>query len=437
MKLTKAFRGTALAVLAAVAASASAATSITIDSVAQRWPWNNKVDITYTIVGGQTLCPSNFCKIVFTTVIDGTAYTIDGVKDVGASANAGTHTVTWTAPSGVKSADCTMSAAVYAADAPSGDDYLVIDLTKTGAESIAFEGMLASQSASNDRYNTAEYKTDKLVLKKVPAGGPYPTGEYNSSRWANAKNWLPGNINSPTNWITDRDYYIGVFPVTQYQYTKLYGSNPSGKNYGGTETNPVAHRPVENLTWNTLRLADTASTSSIPTVAAADTGTFLQRLNYITGNRFGFDLPTEVMFEIAQRAGTTTMYPWGDAWATDKAVYADNSGGLTVAVGSYPANDWGFYDMTGNVYEWCLDDYDNSRTYDRNTYYPDADLTARSDAFTPACVEGATYRRLRGGGHWQERNDQGGADFRTAVRRSQSQSSTNAGTGFRVSMIVR
>ena len=97
-----AFLAIALAACAATG-SALAATTITIDSVAQRWPWNNKVDITYTIVGGQDVSSGNYQKIVFTTVIEGTTYTIDGIKDVGASANTGTHTVTWTLPVGVKS----------------------------------------------------------------------------------------------------------------------------------------------------------------------------------------------------------------------------------------------------------------------------------------------------------------------------------------------
>ena len=100
--------GTGMAISLAVGAlalpmAASAATTIAIDSVTQRYPWNNKVDITYTVTGGQDLATSNFCKVVFTTMIDGSTYTIHGVTDVGASMNAGTHTVTWEAPSGVQS----------------------------------------------------------------------------------------------------------------------------------------------------------------------------------------------------------------------------------------------------------------------------------------------------------------------------------------------
>ena len=388
--------------LAACAAtgSALAATTITIDSVVQRWPWNNKVDITYTIVGGQDLAAGNYQKIVFTTVIDGITYTIDGVKDVGASANAGTHTVTWTLPARVKSTACTMSAAVYASDTPSGDDYMVIDLTKT-SDNITYEGLLASQDASNARYNVAAYKTDKLVLRKVPAGGTYPTGDSpNSSMWT-----------------TDRDYYIGVFPVTQYQYNLIYGSNPSAKT-SEIAGNEVGHRPVENVSWEELRLSTTSSTSSIPTVAS-NTGTFFQRLNYVTGNKYGFDLPTEVMFEISERAGATTIYYWGDTADASYVVCSANSGGSTVAVGSRLPNAWGLYDTTGNVWEWCLDDKVTGN------------MSGRADAFT-AAWESGTERRIRGGYY---SNPLDNYNFRASSRNAASISS-KGNYGFRVSMIV-
>lgn len=400
-KMPHSCRSLAAAFAACVAtAPAFAATTITIDSVVQRWPWNNKVDITYTISGGQDIAAGNYQKIVFTTVIAGTTYTIDGVKDVGASANAGTHTVTWTLPSGVKSTGCTMSAAVYTSDTPSGDDYMIIDLTKT-SDNITYEGLLTTQDASNARYNVAAYKTDKLVLRKVPAGGTYPTGD---------------SPNCST-WTTDRDYYIGVFPVTQYQYNLVYGSNPSAKT-SVIDGNEVAHRPVENVSWEELRLSTTSPTSSIPAVASS-TGTFFQRLNYATGNKYGFDLPTEVMFEIAERAGATTIYYWGDTADAAYIVCSANSGSSTVAVGSRLPNAWGLYDTAGNVWEWCLDDEVSG------------DMSGRVDAFTAAWASG-TKRRIRGGYY---SNPVDNYNFRASSRNSASISS-KGNYGFRVSMIV-
>ena len=322
--------------MAIIPLAAMSATDITVDSVVQRWPWNNKVDITYTVTGGQDLTSvtPQYKRIVFATVLNGTTYTIDGTTDVGASANEGTHTVTWTLPSGVKSNDCTMTAAVYAADAPSGDDYMIIDLTKL-SDNVTYEGLLATQDASNERYNTATYKKDKLVLRKVPAGVPYPTGD--SVNFGSG-----GDANTARTWNTTRDYYIGVFPVTQYQYKKLCGSYSA----------PIASGdllPVENVSWVGLR-TDIAPEASIPTVES-NSGTFLQRLNYITGNKFGFDLPTEVMFEIAGRAGATTTFFWGN---DPDASYVVNGESAPVAVGSCKSNAWGIFDIIVNDLQLVL-----------------------------------------------------------------------------------
>ena len=75
-------------------------------------------------------------------------------------------------------------------------------------------------------------------------------------------------------------------------------------------------------------------------------------------------MPTEVMFEIAQRAGATTAYSWGDSYdvLTNYCICSENNGGgtqasknATSAVGSKLPNNWGFYDTAGNVWEWCRD----------------------------------------------------------------------------------
>ena len=392
----------ATAAALALAAAAHAETTITIDSVTQRWPWNNKLDITYTVTGGQDVSGGLFRKIVFSTEIGGTTYTIDGVSDVGASANNGQHTVTWTAPDGVKSDNCTMSAAIYEADVPSGDDYMVIDLS-TGA--VTWEGLYATQAASNARYNTDAYKKDKLVLRKVPAGGPYQVG-YSGT---------PNN-STPKTYTTDRDYYIGVFEITHYQYVKIGADTTYNPGYGNSTTRPIF--PAHNVSWDDLRLSTTASTSAIPAVATSGTGTFLQRLNYITGNKFGFDLPTEVMFEIAQRAGSTSAYSWGDTPNADYVICSDNGNNIPADVGSRLPNAWGLYDMSGNMFDWCRDVWDG---YDMNR---------RVDAFTPAYGNG-NYRMGRGGCFKQDST----SDYFKASWRWNGTHDSRSVIGFRVSMI--
>ena len=425
----------AIATGAAIPMAANAS-SITIDSVTQRWPWNNKVDITYTVSGGQDVAAGVFAKIVFTATIAGQTYTIDGVHDIGANASNGTHTVTWTPPADIraKATDCTMTATLSAADNPSGDDYIVVELSGENKGRISYEGLLASQQASNDRYNTDDYKTTKLVLRKVPRWSDrgalpnaavlssmagYPTGYSGDSEVT---------CNSPKKWATARDYYIGVFPVTQTQYQTIVGSNPSAYQTA-IEGNVVGHRPVEKVSWNSLRDSKAITASIVPSA----TGGFFARLDYATSRNF--DLPTEVMFEIAQRAGSTAKYSWGDTPSTNYVVSSETSGssGSTVAVGSRLPNDWGLFDTTANVREWCLD------ACDRNSSTPNQDLNLRTDAFTPNSVSGVTYRIFRGGGSSGTAVLTSGVvpqRCKASFRDAQTTGATYGSLGFRVALIA-
>lgn len=387
-------------------AVACGATTIAIESVTQRWPWNNKIDIKYVVTGGQDVSKSDFQKVVFTTVIGGTTYTIDG-STVGASASEGTHTVSWTVPAKVKCMDCSISAAVYSADVPSGKDYMIIDLD-TGA--VTYEGLYSSQALSDARYNGGDtYKKDKMVLRRVPAGGTYPSGD---------------DVNYPNNnpaktWTTDRDFYAGVFLVTQYQYEKLTGTNPSSFK-SDADGNPAAVRPVENVSWTDLR-GDAEPTEALAPDAS---GTFLQRLNHKTLTACGvkgFDLPTELMYEISARAGATTVYWWGDTADSKYAVCKENSGEKTWGVGSKAANAWGLYDMAGNVFAHCLDD--DSLGNQANAASP----------FVPAWGGTSDQRRSRGNS-WRASVSE--SAYRASSRSKGLLTSRYYATGFRVFLIA-
>ena len=161
-----------------------------------------------------------------------------------------------------------------------------------------------------------------------------------------------------------KGFWLGKYEVTQNQWQSVMGSNPScfkGDN----------NLPVENVSWDDCQM-------------------FIARVN----NKLncGARLPTEAEWEYACRAGTTTAYCWGNALNGDKAncdgsyPCGTTSKGpykvRTVAVGSYQPNSWGFYDMHGNVYEWCQDRYGD---YGGNA----------TDPKGPASGDG---RVLRGGG---------------------------------------
>ena len=395
--------------------SVNAIPCVEIDKVAQRWPWNNKVDITYTITDGQDLANGTYYRLVFTIKINGQVHTIDGTTDLGASANTGTHTVTWTAPSGIKPTTFTTSASIYDHDAPSGDDYMVVDLA-TGK--VAYEGLLASQDASNQRYNTALYKTDKMVLRKVAAGGTYPTGD----------NVKFSSKNSERTWITDRDYYIGVFMVTQAQYKKIMGTNPSAC-VSEIEGDVVAHRPVERISWNSIR-GMSGITPNEPVVANAGGG-FFPRLNAKT--KMGFDLPTEVMFEIAARAGATTAYSWGTDIDYNYIVYYGNTQSSSLAVGSRYPNAWGLFDTAGNMWEWIRDGQGNPNGVSDPT---NANMANKHDPWT--CSEGDTkHVRLRGGVSYAETTDANAKDYSRASFRNEATGSVTGSSSisFRAALV--
>ena len=119
-------------------------------------------------------------------------------------------------------------------------------------------------------------------------------------------------------------FYLGRTPVTQAQWQTRMGSNPSRFKFRG-ETDSPSSRPVEQVSWN-----------------------MIQEFNTLTGLR----LPTEAEWEYACRAGwSTPRY----GVLNDIAWYSDNSGEETHTVAAKLPNALGFYDMLGNVYEWCQD----------------------------------------------------------------------------------
>jgi formylglycine-generating enzyme required for sulfatase activity len=129
--------------------------------------------------------------------------------------------------------------------------------------------------------------------------------------------------------ILTKGFYLGKYEVTQEEYQKIMGINPS--QFKGAEF------PVDSVLWN-------------------DAEAFCKTINR-KEKRVGweFALPTEAQWEYACRAGTRTNYSWGDEVKSKLANYKDSAFERTVEVGSYQPNPWGFYDMHGNVQEWTFD----------------------------------------------------------------------------------
>jgi formylglycine-generating enzyme required for sulfatase activity len=200
-----------------------------------------------------------------------------------------------------------------------------------------------------------------------------------------------------------KGFYLGKYEVTQTQWKKVMATSPS-KFFGEC-------RPVAQVSWTeALRFCQEL--------------TLLERKSGRVPDGWEYTLPTEAQWEYACRAGTTTIFSWGDTASSPQAnfkgtePYGKAEAGpfleRTIDVGSYPANPWGFHDMHGNVWEWCADWVVD---------YPTGSLT---DPTGPA----SGSRRAQRGGSWLDL----GANLRAAERGISTPGTHDSNLGFRLSL---
>jgi formylglycine-generating enzyme required for sulfatase activity len=175
---------------------------------------------------------------------------------------------------------------------------------------------------------------------------------------------------SPQHQVTVPSFFMGKYPVTQAQYQAIMGTNPS--HFKGS------NRPVEKVSWN-------------------NAVTFCEKLSQKIGKTYR--LPSEAEWEYACRAGTTTPFHFGETITTNLANYDGNytygqgTKGVyrqvTREVGSFGvANNFGLYDMHGNVWEWCQDNWHSNYKF------------APTDGSASLGIEKNTNIRMLRGGSW-------------------------------------
>jgi uncharacterized protein (TIGR02996 family) len=173
--------------------------------------------------------------------------------------------------------------------------------------------------------------------------------------------------------ILTRAFYLGVFPVTQEEYARVAGDNPSRfQRVRGLRN--TRRLPVERISW-------------------VDATAWCKRLSDLPEERKAgreYTLPTEAQWEYACRAGTTSAFSTGATLTLAQAnilgeeLEERRPAARPTPVGRYPPNAFGLCDLHGNVWEWCLDFY--TGTYSLRT--------RRTD---PAGPRRGTTRVLRGG----------------------------------------
>ncbi len=198
-----------------------------------------------------------------------------------------------------------------------------------------------------------------------------------------------------------RPFYMQETEVTVGQWRELMGSR-----WFGDVDWPQAF-PIGKVSWYDVRQ-------------------FIKKLN--AKKEGHYRLPTEAEWEYAARAGSTGPYPWGDKIECRRAMYSNSLKGssacrnfnsskgfkhdMPAPVKQYPPNDWGLFDMHGNVWEWCQDlftNYQSGSVIDPN----------RTDSGT---------NRVRRGGSWFKH----GYSCRSANRAYGHAASRLPHTGFRL-----
>mgnify|MGYP004664298937 CR=1 FL=1 len=409
---------------------------------------SREVTIAYTLADA----PAVVTLDIQTNATDGAWASIGGENvqnvtgDVWKKVEAGARTILWRPDlswPNHRIAEGGARAVVTAWSLDNPPDYLVVDLSATaGAGSERYypaAEFLPGGLLSND-----DYRLSSLVLRKIPAKGV---------------TWAMGNVRTEIGSTTDgRDdlhavtlddsYYIGVFPVTQAQWALVQTNRTAASEFYFQCEREM--RPVDTVCYNEIRNAANATASGgaqYDWPHDPNPDSFLGILRTKTG--FKFDLPSEAQWEFASRAGhgsgvwndgtaiTATENDVnvnrlgrnkyngglvGDAYAKpDKTLGAANG---TAAVGSYEPNDWGIYDMHGNVWEWCLDWYE-------------LDITQRNgavnvDSADPTkTLSGATGgERVRRGGSFEDR----AANLRSARRAYSLPTARAYNYGFRLAL---
>ena len=249
-----------------------------------------------------------------------------------------------------------------------------------------FESARLADGVIETTTRTAQYFTEVISAGVALEMVYIPSGEFAMGSSLNESE-------APIHSVAVPAFHLGKYEVTQRQWEAVMQHNLSA--------NKGDELPVDNVSW-------------------IDANEFCNRLSLMTGREYR--LPSEAEWEYACRAGTTTLYSFGNKITTQVANYWDVEGVETeeallesVTVGTFYPNDFGLYEMHGNVYELCQDAFHNDYTG------APTDGSAWLDNETPSLVV------IRGGSCVYYADN-----CRSAYRNETMSDYRYGGTGFRV-----
>ena len=314
----------------------------------------------------------------------------------------------WDPPTDMPSADVSCRVTAWATDAPPW--YMAVDLVKAKTVNFYPSAETVPGGVTNDIY-----KHSKLLMRKIPAAGitwrmGSPTDE--PHRFS-----TQGCEETPHLVKLTKDYYLGVYPLTQRQITCVNTLAMSQTTYERCWSYPANYRIVwgrlRGLTLPDSRKVDWPNTGRLE----VSDDSWLRQLWTVTGCAW-FDLPTEAEWEYACRGGTSTARPDGnDAYALRhgswcKETAEDYMAGIIDVpgavrngdrskqfepVGLFDPNGWGLYDMLGGVREIVLDKFGKTVADDADPNAVQVDPRGPSTdwldpySFTMRVVRGCQY----------------------------------------------
>ena len=330
-------------VFVAVSALAVTVSAVTLTDVSahQRWPWNNFVDIDFTI--GDADAGATF-KIDVKATYAGGDQTITAKRfATDPVVKPGTNRITWDIGldyPNFKADD--LRVAVTATPFTNGTDgvWMIIDLSG-GKNATSYPVRYTTTAPTHVLGAAGEpCQTTEMWLKRIKGGSFMFCQGYSS----------PGYFKVNLT----KDYYIGIFECTQQQWAQVTGNWPSYF----SNTAYRASRPYDNASRQNV-----FGVNGWPDVQTPTSSSFVSKMRARTGLS-SFNMQTEAQWEWAARCGYAGgmnpaykgeeiryNYP---AYENANFMCSPDEGG-TAYVGTYPSNPWGLYEMFGNVWEGCID----------------------------------------------------------------------------------